>query len=82
MAIRMIITQPSDGNALIAVIEDYEGPVPCEGQYLFHPGRTDADYNGGIAGTVKTVTYALYKRPQNGEPHFVGRITPVVEVTI
>jgi len=78
----MIIRQPSDGNALIAVIKDYEGPVPRVGEYLFHPGQTDADYDGGIAGEVKSVTWALYKRPQNGEPYFVGRLTPVVEVTI
>jgi hypothetical protein len=79
----MIIRQPSDGNALIAVIEDYEGPVPRVGEYLFHPPLHDAaDYNGGIAGQVKTVTWALHGRPQSSEPHFVARPHPVVEVAI
>jgi hypothetical protein len=85
MSIRLIVIQ---GHETVARVEDYDGPVPRVGDYLFHP---DLDDDGtrdmtlrstGIAGCVKAVTWGLYTRPSNGEAYFVKRAVPVVEVAI
>lgn len=73
---------------LVARIEDYDGPIPQQGDYLFNPdlddnGTSDLTLHGaGIAGSVRCVTYGIYTRPQNGEPYFVGRPVKVVEIQI
>lgn len=85
MSVRLIVIQ---GHETVARVEDYDGPVPRVGDYLFHPdldddGTSDMTLQGtGIAGCVKTVTWGLYTRPSNGEAHFVKRAVPVVEVEI
>jgi len=84
MSTRLIVKQ---GPELIADVPDYDGPIPAVGTYLFHPpmepkdGLTDY-WDGGIAGCVKLVTMAIYRRPQSGEAHFVGRSTNIVVVQI
>lgn len=73
---------------IVARVEDYDGPVPRVGEYFFHPdldddGTSDMTLHGtGVAGSVKSVTYGIYTRPQNGEDYFVKRPVPVVEVQI
>jgi hypothetical protein len=84
MAVHLIVKQGPD---LIADVPDYDGPIPAVGTYLFHPPLHPKDegtehWNGGIAGCVKTVTMAIYGRPQKGEDYFTGRNTNVVEVHI
>ena len=85
MSVRLVIMQ---ANETVARIEDYDGPVPRVGEYLFHPdldddGTRDMTLHGcGIAGSVKSVTYGIYTRPQNGEEYFVKRPVPVVEIQI
>lgn len=86
-SVRLIVRQE---NQTVAVVENYDGPVPRKGDYIFHPARDDdgtgdmSTGNGGIAGCVKLVTFGIYARPKNGEPHFVARRPDarVVEVTI
>jgi hypothetical protein len=81
----LIVTQGSD---LIAQDDNYDGPVPRVGEYIFHPEFDDDGTSAmslpsaQIAGCVKTVTYGIYTRPKNGEKHFVGRPVKVVQVTI
>lgn len=93
MSTRLIVKQftPGEGEQLIADVEDYDGPLPVVGTWLFHPPlhpRGDASdartafYNGGIAGCVKQVLLAAYGRPQNGEDHFTRRTTNIIEVII
>ena len=83
--VRLIIIQERE---VVARLEDYDGPIPRVGEYLFHPdldddGARDMSLHGtGIAGCVRAVTYGLYTRPRNGEPYFVKRPVPVVEVEI
>jgi hypothetical protein len=85
MSVRLVIIQ---GHETVARVEDYDGPVPRVGEYLFHPdldddGTSDMSLHGtGIAGCVKAVTWGLYTRPRNGEPYFTRRPVPVVEVAI
>lgn len=84
MSTRLIVRQ---GSELIADVPDYDGPTPVEGMYLFHPPLDPEDgltgsWDGGIAGCVKTVTLAVYGRPQSGEKHFTGRNTNIIEVHI
>ena len=74
---KLIIKQ---GRDLIAVIEDYTGPIPRVGEYIFHPPLDDDGYGTGINGTVATVTYGILARPTSGHGHFVGRSEQVVEV--
>jgi hypothetical protein len=85
MSVRLIVIQ---GHETVARVEDYDGPVPRVGDYLFHPDLDDdgtrdmALHSSGIAGCVKTVTWGLYTRPRNGEAYFVKRAAPVVEIAI
>ncbi len=85
MSVRLIVVQAGE---TVARVEDYDGPVPRVGEYLFHPdldddGTSDMSLHGtGVAGSVKAVTYGVYTRPQDGEPYFVKRPVPVVEVEI
>lgn len=85
MSVRLIVIQ---GSETVARVEDYDGPVPRVGDYLFHPdldddGTQDMSLHAtGIAGCVKAVTYGIYTRPGNGEAYFVGRPVSVVEVQL
>lgn len=77
MSIRLIVTQ---GSQLVA-----DGPVPSEGQYIYHPewGKPGQPVvGGGIAGCVKQVVWGIYGRPRNGEEHFTAAAEPFVEVVI
>lgn len=92
MSVYVKITQDRE---LIAILEDYDGPIPRVGEYIFHPALDDdkfdqflsiIDHNGGIAGCVKTVTWGLYQRPRKiGVKHFIkrrGLNRTEVEITI
>jgi hypothetical protein len=84
MSTRLIVRQK---GKVVADVPDYDGPTPVEGMYLFHPPFTPQDarddpWNGGISGCVKQVCMAIYGRPRNGEKHFTGRNTNIIEVHI
>ena len=86
VSVRLVIMQQGD---LIARIEDYDGPIPRVGEYLFHPdldddGTRDMSLHNptNIAGSVKSVIYGIYTRPRNGEDYFTGRPVRIVEVQI
>jgi hypothetical protein len=80
-----LIIRESDG--LVAEIEDYRGPIPRAGEYIFHPpldddGFSDLSVHGTNVMSVKSVTYGIITRPRKGENHFVGRPGPVVEIWV
>lgn len=80
-----LIINSQDG--LVARVDDYQGPVPRQGEYIFHPpfnddGESDLHTHGNNVMSVKTVTYGIITRPENGEEHFVGRPVQVVEVWV
>ena len=76
-----------ESGGLVAEVEDYTGPIPRPGEYIFHPpqgddGHGDLSVHGTNVMTVKTVTYGIITRPRNGEKHFVGRPVQVVEIWV
>jgi hypothetical protein len=82
VSIRLIVMQ---GNQLVADVPGYDGPVPSEGQYIYHPdlrGPGQPGLGGGIAGCVKQVIWGIYARPRNGEEYFTAAAEPFVEVVI
>jgi hypothetical protein len=79
--VRLIITQD---NQAIALVEDYEGPVPRVGDSVHHPRGTEPVPGLFSDGTmiVKHVGWGIIARPRNGEGHFVGGAEPFVEVIV
>lgn len=78
---KLIITQD---NELVAVVEDYEGPVPRAGEYIHRP-RGGSPVPGLIDGfcLVKSVGYGIIARPAASRvKHFVGADEPFVEVIV
>lgn len=72
-------------EGIIGEIEDYAGPVPRAGEYIFHPPLEEDGFtaHGGVM-SVKSVTYGILTRyPLAGEPaHFTGLAEPYVEVFV
>lgn len=74
-------------EGLVGQIEDYAGPIPRAGEYIFHPplhddGISDLSVHGTSVMSVKTVTYGILTRPSDGEKHFTGRPVQVIEVWV
>lgn len=80
MRLRLVI---SEGNELVALVENYEGPVPRAGEYIYRP-RTGEPVPGLSDGfmQVKVVSYGIIARPRNGEGYFTGAAEPFVEVMV
>jgi hypothetical protein len=80
--VRLIITQE---NQVVAIIEDWQGPVPQKGDYIHHP-RGDEPVPGMFPdGTMIVKTHpawGIIARPRNGEGYFTGAAEPFVEVTV
>lgn len=87
MPLKMII---SSNEGVIGTIDNWEGPVPRPGDYIFHPmldnrevlGRGD----GGNVISVQTVTWGILARPRVRTGQFTGRTEeyggPYVEVFV
>lgn len=81
---KLIIREP---DGLVAEVDDYDGPVPRPGEYIFHPPREDDGFSDlSLPGTnvmmVKSVIYGIITRPRKGENHFVGRPCQIVEIWV
>jgi hypothetical protein len=84
---RLVIMQD---NALLARIDNYEGPVPRAGEYVYVPGTGDYGHNDKVPPAnvlqVKTVAWHLMARPgqTSGRDHYVGRSVgeEVVELVV
>jgi hypothetical protein len=70
----MTIIQGSD---VIVDLPEWDGPIPRQGDYIFHPRLGNSPE--GIAGSVKTVTWRTHDRGPDG---FVMTARPYVEVSI
>lgn len=79
---KLIIVE-APGSTLVAQVDDYTGPIPRPGEYIVHPPLYPEEMQGmpNVMG-VKTVTYGIISRPQNGEDHFVGSAEPYVEIHV
>ncbi len=81
----LIVTQE---HQVVARVENYDGPVPRRGDYIYHPEQDDYGTSeayglaAGVAGCVKQVLFSIYSRPRSGEDHFTGRAVNTVEVVI
>ena len=78
---RLIITQ---GNEIVAVVDDYQGTVPRAGEYIHHPRGTQPE-PGLLDGfmSVKSVQWGIIARPEDGETrHFIGAAEPFAEVSV
>lgn len=76
---RLIISQGSD---VVALVEDYDGPVPRAGEYVIRPKGDHP--TPGLADEfmlVKAVSYGIIGR-EHLAPHFVGAAQPFVEVIV
>lgn len=74
---RLVIVQD---NALLARIDNYEGPVPRAGEYVYIPQQGDYGHDDTKPPvnvvSVKTVTYNILARPRTRPAaglHYVGR---------
>lgn len=82
-----LIIVESPGSTLVAKIDDYTGPIPHPGEYIFHPPLNPAENTADRAVhmnvmSVKTVTYGIIARPDAGQDHFIGNAEPFVEVHV
>jgi len=78
----MINVMVTQGGETVAVIEEWDGPVPRAGDYIYHPGRSEPEIGGGIAGKVLQVVWGIYARPRDNAPYFVKSGAPFVEVVL
>lgn len=79
---KLIIVQEGQ---LVAVVSDWDGPVPRTGDYLYHPEPGDYGQprvNGDIAGCVKQVVWGIHGRNKAEKRFFVGALEPFAEVVI
>jgi hypothetical protein len=73
---RLVILQD---DQLLTRIDNYEGPVPRTGEYVYVPSHGDYGHSNEIPPTnvvqVKTVTWHLMARPgqTSGVDYYVGR---------
>lgn len=78
--ITLIITQ---GRDTVAVIDEWDGPVPEVGHYMYHPDRPEPKIGGAIAGCVAQVVWGIFSRPRENRPaYFVKSGAPFVEVVL
>lgn len=68
------------GRELIADLPEWTGPVPREGDYIFHPPYRPGDHEG-IAGSVACVKWRTHDRTEDGNA-FVMTAHPYVEVVL
>lgn len=79
---KLIIMQE---NQLVALVEDYEGPVPRPGDYIHHPRGYEPVPGLHPDGTmmVKQVGWGIIARDATRvAKHFIGAEEPFVEVTV
>ena len=69
------------GNDLIADLPEWPGPVPREGDYIFHPPFRPGGHEG-IAGSVACVKWRTHDRPGPDATEFVMTAHPYVEVVL
>jgi len=79
-----LIIREHDG--LVAQVDDYDGPVPRTGDYIFHPplddtGTGNLSVHGTSVMSVKTVIWGIIAR-KPGLDHFTGRAEPMVEIWV
>lgn len=75
---RVVIVE-SPGDAVVGVVEDWPGPVPHAGEYIFHPpsgGRPETNVM-----RVKTVTYRMLTRPVSGA-YFTAHPEPYIQIHV
>lgn len=82
-----LIIVASSGHQLVAEVDDYTGPIPREGEHIFHPPLAPAENTPENAPLmsftqVKWVAYGIIARPGNGERHFTGLDEPFVVVHV
>jgi hypothetical protein len=80
--ITLIVTQ---ARQAVAVVEEWEGPVPRVGDYMYHPESGEGaggKLNGAIAGCVLQVIWGIYARPPKDLRHFVKSGAPFAEVVL
>ncbi len=75
--LRVIIEQD---NETIAVLDNWDGPLPRKDDYIFHPplnGGPEPAEGGHMPGRgvmqVKLVTWGILARPAGNGPWFTGR---------
>ena len=79
-----LVIRENDG--LVAQVDEYDGPIPRAGEYIFHPplddtGTGDLSVHGTNVMSVKSVIYGIIMR-ESGVGHFTGRTEPMVEVWV
>lgn len=67
------------GNETLAVIENWEGPIPQKGDYIFYP-YADTNEAGSVI-SVKCVIYHMMDRP-NAADTFVKAADPWIEIDV
>lgn len=77
---KVIITEAGRN---VAIIENWSGPIPRVGEYIFHP-LDDADQMPVNVKCVKTVTYNILAYPprETSIRHFIGREEPYVLISM
>lgn len=82
---KLIIAEHGEG--LVGVLDNYDGPVPRDGEFIIHPAlgdhgdsEPDPSHIGNVLQVRGKPVYGLMARPSNGEPYFVGRPEPYVLV--
>ena len=69
------------GNGdVIAEIQDYAGPIPRVGEYIYHPPLNPRRGDFQNVMHVRTVRYGILTRA--GGPHFTGNADPYVEIVV
>lgn len=79
---KLIVTQEDQAAA---VIDNWEGPVPRQGDYLYHPGPGDYGQprvNGNTAGCVRQVIWGIHGRHKAEKQYFASAREPFAEVVI
>jgi hypothetical protein len=76
-AIHMRITQ---GNELVADLPKWKGPVPRQGDYIFHPPSSAQPDREQISGRVACVKWRTHDRTEDNE--FTMTAHPYVELVL
>ncbi len=68
------------GGALVGTVDDWQGPLPGKGDYIFHPPFAGESESGVMS--VKVVTFRMLTRPVPAVGHFTGHPDPYVEICV
>ena len=75
-----VIIVENPGKTLVGVIDDWAGPIPGAGDYIFHPPIGEHRPEANVM-SVKSVTWRMLARTA-GAGHFTAHPEPCVEIHV